>query len=113
MKFSELLNPRISYHVLVTFDLEGSDSSIYEKIRADLENELDLEKFISLGKEDGGNNKKLPHNTFAVLWTKDNTEQETRDYFQKIILSTFEKYNLHGCYVILVAQNWAVSAGNF
>lgn len=75
--------------------------------------ELELEKVIHLSKDDGGKSKELPHNTFAALWTKDSTEQETRDYFQKIVLAAFKRHNLQGRYVILVAQNWAVSAGEF
>lgn len=113
MQLSELLNHRVSYQVLITFDLEGADTSKYQRIRDTLAEDLDLERVIHLSKDDGGKFKELPHNTFATLWAKDSTEQETRDYFRQIVLAAFKKNNLKGRYVILVAQNWAVSAGEF
>ena len=113
MQLSELFNPRVSYQVLITFDLTGADTSKYSQLRDTLAQELELETDIHLSKDDGGKSKELPHNTLAALWTKDTTENETRDYFQTTILAAFKKHNLHGRYVILVAQNWAVSAGEF
>ena len=55
----------------------------------------------------------LPHNTMAVLWMKDSTDQETRSYFEEKILAAFSKHRVHGRYVILIAQTWAVAAGEF
>lgn len=113
MQLQELLNPRVSYQVLITFDLKGAESSKYSIIHEKLKEALDFEKFIYLSDDDGKEVKSLPHNTFAVLWKKDETEQKTRQYFEEILLSIFSENNLHGSYVILVAQNWAVSAGEF
>lgn len=113
MSINNLLNHRVSYQVMITFDLSGAKSSKYPELRAALANELELKTDISLSKEDGGQAISLPHNTLAVLWEKDTTEQETRTYFKKKILAVFKAHNLHGRYVILIAQNWAVAADEF
>ncbi len=113
MKMSELLNHRTSYQVLITFDLTGAETSKYRKLRDTLAEELELETYIHMSKDEGGNPSELPCNTLAALWAKDASEQETRNYFQKVILTAFKNHHLHGRYVILVAQNWAVAADEF
>jgi hypothetical protein len=110
VEIKDLVNHRLSYQVLITFDLVGADSPNYEKFRGTLVQELELEKQIHLSIEDGGRAKPLPHNTMAALWLKDSSEQETRDYFARQVDKAFKKHQLHGRYVILVAQNWAVAA---
>ena len=111
MRINELLNHRVSYQILVTFDLLGASPSKYELLRETLAEELELETVIHLSKEEGGRTVELPHNTLAALWEKDSSEQETRDYFEKRLRESFKKHNVNGRYVILVGQSWAV-AGN-
>lgn len=113
MKQRELLSHRVSYQVLITFDLFRADPSAYELVRKILTMELELEKSIYLSKDQGGKAVALPCNTLVALWTKDSTEQETRDYFVQKMKKAFRDNGLKGRYVILVAQNWAVAAGKF
>lgn len=113
MQISELLNHRVSYQVIITFDLTSAEPSKYPELRETLANELDLNTDISLSIDDGGKSVSLPHNTLAVLYEKDTTEQETRTYFKEKLLAAFKAHQLHGRYVILIAQNWAVAAGDF
>ena len=113
MKLQELLNPRVSYQVLITFDLQGAQPAKYSQLRETLAEELELEVDMHLGKDGGNETAALPYNTLAALWTKDSTEQETRDHFKQKLLVAFKKHHLHGRYVILVAQNWAAAAGEF
>lgn len=110
MRIDELMNHRVSYQVLVTFDLIGAGSSKYEPLRNTLAEELDLEKVIHLSKEDGGTTVGLPYNTLAALWEKDSTEQEVRDHFEAGLIAAFDQYRVKGRYVIFVGQNWAVAA---
>ena len=110
MRIDELMNHRVSYQVLVTFDLVEADSSKYEPLRNTLAEELDLEKVIHLSKEDGGTTVDLPHNTLAALWEKDSTEQEVRDHFEQGLRGAFSQHRVKGRYVIFVGQNWAVAA---
>ncbi len=111
-EISELSNPRVSYQILITFDLRGAGTDKYRQIRESLADEY-IKPFIYLSDDDAREYQELPHNTLAVIWSKDTTEQETRDYFKKTILDAFKKHKVNGCYVILVAQNWAVAAGEF
>ncbi|KQT42508.1 MULTISPECIES: hypothetical protein [unclassified Methylophilus] len=108
----ELRNPRISYQIIITFDLEGAESEKYEKLRKTLALELELDTNIYLSESDDHKITSLPFNTLATLWRKDSTEQETRDYIEKTIKKAFLSHRLKGRYVIVVAQNWAVAAGN-
>lgn len=113
MKLQELLNPRVSYQVLITFDLVGAESQDYRSLRDTLAEELELGEAIHLSNEDGGGVRDLPYNTLATLWQKDATEQETRTYFEERILAAFKLHRLSGRYVIVVAQNWSVAGGEF
>ncbi|WP_404465187.1 hypothetical protein LG331_02915 [Vreelandella aquamarina] len=110
MRLNELLNHRVSYQVLVTFDLIGAESSKYEPLRNTLAEELELEKVIHLSKDDGGTTADLPYNTLAALWEKDSTAQEVRDHFEDRLKKAFDQHRIKGRYVIFVGQNWAVAA---
>ena len=113
MKLSELQNHRVSYQVVVTFDLTGALSSDYGKIRDALSADLELEKFVYLSSEDGDGTRDLPYNTLAALWEKDSSELETRTYFEKKLRETFKRLGVKGKYFVVVAQNWSVGAEAF
>ena len=113
MKIEELLNHRVSYQVIVTFDLKGAETSAYEKIRAELSEELGLSSSIHLSKDDGGKEKDIPFNTLAALWEKDENEKKTREHFESKIEKIFKEQSLEGKYLIVVAQNWSVAANEF
>lgn len=113
MKINELLNHRVSYQIVITFDLNDAKSSDYEKIREALSKDLNLEKFVHLSNEDGKGTRYLPHNTLASLWEKDSSERDTREYFEKKLHETFQRLNVRGKYFVIVAQNWSVGANNF
>lgn len=83
MEVSELTNHRVSYQVIVTFDLKEAQSSDYTKLCDELEKSLYLEKFIYLSKEDGGTNRHLPLNTLATLYEKAGSVEDTRLHFEK------------------------------
>jgi hypothetical protein len=108
----KLTNSRVSYQVIITFDLVGAERSKYVELRQTLADELQLETKIFLSDEDGGKPKQLPYNTLAALWEKDSSEQETRNHFEKRLKKAFLQHQLKGRYVIVVAQNWSVAAGN-
>lgn len=113
MKLNDLLNHRVSYQVVVTFDLTSAQSSDYEKIRDALSADLKLEKFVYLSNEDGKGTRDLPYNTLAALWEKDSSERETRTYFEKKLRETFMRLGVNGKYFVVVAQNWSVGAEDF
>ena len=113
MKLTELMNHRVSYQVIVTFDLDGADPSEYRKIRNELAEELELESIVHLSKEDGGGTKDIPYNTLAALYEKDSDEKETRKYFEKGLEKIFKKKSLKGKYLVIVAQNWSVASNEF
>ena len=114
MQLNELLkNPRVSYQVIVTFDLRDAETKVYAELREEFASELDLEVVLYQSKEDGGGTKGLPFNTLAALWEKDDTERETRDHFESKLKEIFEKRRLKGRFLVVVAQNWAVGAGDF
>ena len=114
MKLNELLkNPRISYQVIVTFDLRGAESKVYAELREEFARELDLEVVLYQSTEDGGGTRELPFNTLAALWEKDDTERDTRDHFESKLTEIFKRKKLRGRFLVVVAQNWAVAAGEF
>jgi hypothetical protein len=109
MKIKELFNSRVSYQVVVTFDLENADTSAYKNLQDALSGKLKLEKYISISKEDGGGKLDLPDNTLAALWEKDKTEKDTRLHFEKEIKSIFDTRKLRGRFLVVVAQNWSAN----
>lgn len=111
-EIQKLRNPRISYQIIITFDLEGAKPEKYEELRKTLALELKLDTNIYLSETDHPQLTSLPYNTLATLWHKDSTEQQTRDYIEKAIKNVFSTHRLKGRYVIVVAQNWAVAAGS-
>lgn len=113
MQLGELLNHRISYQIVVTFDLTGAQSSDYVKTRDALRAELELEQFVYMSSEDGKGTKDLPYNTLAALWAKDSSEHETRSYIEKKLHETFDRLGVKGKYFVVVAQNWSVGADDF
>ena len=113
MKPQELLNHRVSYQVLITFDLRNAKAEKYLRLKETLAQELELGSNIELSKEEGGRSVALPHNTLAVLMNKDASEQQTCSYIEQGLLAAFKQHNVHGRYVILIAQNWAAAAGEF
>jgi hypothetical protein len=114
VQLNELLkNPRVSYQVIVTFDLRDAETRVYAELREEFARELDLEVVLFQSKEDGGGTKELPFNTLAALWAKDETERQTRDHFERKLKDIFAKKGLKGRFLVVVAQNWAVGAGDF
>ena len=103
---NELLkNPRVSYQVVVTFDLREAETKIYAELREEFARELDLEVVLYQSKEDGGGARELPFNTLAVLWEKDDTQRETRDHFERKLKEIFEKRGPKGRFLVVLAQN--------
>jgi hypothetical protein len=113
MELDDLLNPRVSYQVIVTFDLRRADKAVYAKLRREFAAELTLEGSVHLSRDEGGQLRALPFNTMAVLWRKDDSEQATRDYFAHKLKKIFQRRGLRGRFIVLVAQNWAVGAEKF
>ena len=109
MQVQDLANHRLSYHVIVTFDLiNNKDKSVYGQIRQLFSDRLELENYTTASKNEGRKEIELPFNTFATVYHKEDESKDLKDWFSKEIEKIFKHLNLKARYFIAVADNWSV-----
>jgi len=111
MQARDLVNHRLSYHVVVTFDLiNNKDTSVYSQIKELFAERLELQNYTSTSEDEGGKEIELPFNTFATIYHKEDDAKDLKDWFSKEIAKIFKELKLKARYFIAVADNWSVGA---
>lgn len=101
----------MSFFAVITFDLDGAESTIYNKIKIDLK-KINIEKTLS--KKDRSKEITLPQNVYVGRFSESDykSAKELRNYLTQELTKIFNKNSTEGKYFILIGNGWAWKKGN-